>query len=135
MQNSHRKLVCVGLHLDFWPNVKDDVQRALDDRTTLEHIYQKLVEKKMQLWSIHDGNIKAVMTTEIAIYDTYKAVRVVTLTGDCMDEWLDLLIDTITRWAKENGCDSFEFCGRTGWEKVLSKKGFGNKQIVMNKTI
>lgn len=131
-------MICVGLELKYWDYVKDDIERALNldsNRINIEDVYEAIVNKEMQLWAIHDGDIHAVMTTEIAEYAQLKAVRIVTVTGKDCEQWLDLLIDTVSRWGAENGANAVEFIGRKGWEKVLTKYGFGETQVFMTKTI
>jgi hypothetical protein len=68
-------------------------------------------------------------------YKQLRAVRFITCTGRDMDTWLDLLIDTITQWGAEKGAHALEFVGRKGWEKELTKRGFGNTQVFMTKII
>jgi hypothetical protein len=129
---------CVGLDLAYWDYVKDDIDLALKgsySNTTANDLYERILTKNVQLWALHDGNLSAVMTTEIINYDRLKSVRIITVTGKDSELWLDVLIDTISRWGAENGAESIEFCGRRGWEKVLSKRGFDNLQIVMKKPI
>jgi hypothetical protein len=138
MVDSQRDMICVGLDLKYWDDVKDDIQKALDGndgRVYASDFLQKIKDKKIQLWGIHDGILRAVMTTEIIEYLHFKSVRIITVTGRESDAWLDVLIDTVSHWGAENGAQAIEFVGRKGWEKVLSKKGFGNTQIFMTKAI
>lgn len=132
-------MICVGLELQYWRFVKDDIEQTLAggySGATADDLYQRIIDKDVQLWAIHDnGDMRAVMTTEIVNYKRKKAVRIITVTGKNADEWLDVLIDTISRWGAENGCTSLEFVGRNGWEKVLRKKEFGNTQIFMERPI
>lgn len=129
---------CVGLNLDYWPYVKDDISRALAgsfNKTTANDLYELIVDNKVQLWALHEGNLSAVMTTEIVCYKHRKTVRIITVTGQDSERWLDVLIDTISRWGAENGAEAIQFSGRRGWEKVLSKRGFGSYQILMERPI
>lgn len=131
-------MICCGLNLEYWDYVKDDIERALKadfGRMTIEDLRSSIENKTAQLWAIHDGAIHAVMTTEIINYPQLNAVRIMTVTGKDSEQWLDLLIDTISRWGAENGADVVEFVGRKGWEKVLTKRGFGETQIFMTKPI
>jgi hypothetical protein len=131
-----RELVCCGLDLEFWPLVKHEVARAFrynSDRMDIDDIEQSLHDKTMQLWAIHDGNIKCVFVTEIVTYAKCKAVRIVTVTGIKHEEWLPLGVDTVVRWGKEHGCTMLEMLGRRGWEKPLKALGFIEPQIMMTK--
>ncbi len=131
-------MICCGLDLEYWDNVKDDIAEALagdSGRLTVDDLYRMIKNKDAQLWAIHDGNIHAVMTTEIIKYPQLTAVRIITVTGNDSERWLDLLIDTISMWGAENGATVVEFVGRKGWERVLTKRGFGETQIFMTRPI
>jgi len=128
-------LNCVGLDLEYWPLVKDDLEKALDDTATIDDVYQFIKDRKVQLWALHDGEISAVMTTSIVCYARYKAVRILAVSGIDMDKWLDCLIDTLSKWGKSQGAESLEFCGREGWKRVLTSKGFGDARIFMTRRI
>jgi hypothetical protein len=133
-----RKLVCVGLNIKLWPQVKESIAEALlgdCGRITVEDIKDAVEARKMQLWAIHDGQIRAVIVTELLNYPQLRILRVVTVSGTGMDKWLDLLEDTLTSWGREHGAQAIEFSGRKGWERVLSKRGFSFPQIQMVKTI
>jgi len=130
------RVICAGLDLKYWDFIKDDIELALKHdggRVNIDDMYKFIVNKDVQLWAIHDGDIHAVMTTQIINYPQLKVVNIFTVTGKQAETWLDLLIETVTAWAKQQGCTAMEFTGRKGWEKLLNKKGFGNTQITMTK--
>lgn len=129
---------CVGLDLKYWDNVKESIATALKldgGRISINDIKDAVEDKEMQLWALHDGELKAVMVTEIVDYKQLRAIRIVTVSGHSMDSWLDVLIDTVSRWGAEKGAHVIEFVGRKGWEKTLTKKGFGDTQVFMTKQI
>lgn len=132
------KVVCAGLSLRYWEFVKHELERALKDeynRTSINDVYQMIERKEAQLWALHDDFTKAVMVTEIINYKNLRAVRIWLVTGKDLNSWLDTLIETVSAWAKENGCTVMEFTGRKGWEKVLNKKGFNDSKISMTKPL
>ena len=43
----------------------------------------------------------------------------------------ELIISTLSRWAKLNGCDGIEIIGRRGWVKALEPLGFRVSSTVM----
>lgn len=131
-------MYCVGLDLQYWDKVKDALSEALycdSGGISIDDIKNALDGQQMQLWCVHDGDMKAVIVTEIVDYPQYRAARFVAVTGDNMQEWLDLLIDTISRWGAEKGAHAIEFAGRLGWKKVLEPKGFTNPLLMMTKFI
>jgi hypothetical protein len=133
-----RELVCVGLDLRFWDDVKDALQEAFKGdcgRISIQDVKDALEAQEMQLWGLHDGVLRAVMVTEIINYPQLRAVRVIAVSGTEMEMWLDTLIDTVSQWGAEQGAHVVEFVGREGWKRVLSNKGFGHTQVLMTKPI
>jgi hypothetical protein len=133
-----QQLVCCGLDLEFWDDVKDALQEAFDSdygRISLDDVKDALEAQEMQLWGLHDGVLRAVMVTKISVYPQLKAVRIIAVAGNDMELWLDTLIDTVSQWGAEKGAHVVEFVGRKGWERVLSKKGFGDTQVFMTRPI
>lgn len=131
-------MICCALDMKFWPDVQEAIAEAFHgnfNKLSMRDVKEAIEAQKMQLWGIHDGILRAVMVTEMVDYPQARSVRVITLTGKESEQWLDVLIKTLEEWGGENGAHQIEFVGRKGWEKVLSKHGFGNPQISMSKTI
>jgi hypothetical protein len=129
-------MICCGLDLQYWPLVKNEVERALRGNTLrldIDDIELALAEKRMQLWCIHENEIKCVFVTQIVTYKNCKAVRVITVTGIDHQEWLKLGCETLERWGKESGCSIIEMQGRKGWEKSLKAEGFTEPELIMTK--
>ena len=84
-----------------------------------EDFYEAIYSGDMQLWLAVDGEeILASMVTQIIPYPRKKVLRIISIAGEGMDEWIfDLPI--IEDWALSNGCTSLECWGRKGWLKVL----------------
>ena len=117
--------------MEYWPLVKDDVNKALDGTLTVDDIYQKLLKHEAQLWVVHDGEIKAIIVSEIVDYPQIRTIRALAMTGKDLEQWLDMMIETISKWGIENGAHIIEAGGRMGWKKVLEKRGFKNPKIYM----
>ena len=135
---SDGELICVGLDLALWPDVKGQIARAFRynaDRMSIDDIEECLHDKTMQLWGIHDGTLRCVIVTEIVTYPLARALRVITVTGDDHSKWLALGVATLTAWGQENGCTLMEMTGRRGWEKPLMQLGWQQPQIMMTKQI
>lgn len=131
-------MICCGLDLKYWDDVKYSLQEAFENdygRMSINDIKDAIECHKMQMWGIHDGILRAVMITEIIDYPQLRSLRVVAVAGKEMDTWLDVLLVTIEQYGAENSAHILEFTGRKGWEKVLTKHGWGNTQIVMSRTI
>lgn len=135
--DSERGLICCGLELRFWPIAKEYLKPAialngaLDDEDVLDLIKQE----HMQLWGIHDGDLKAVMVTEVVIYPKLKRLRVVLIGGHEMYLWNDVVIHTLEQFARELGAKGIEGAGRRGWVKSLEQFGFKEYATTMIKEI
>jgi len=133
-----QQLVCCGLELQFWDDVKEGLQLALDvdnNKYTLDYLKQAIEEKRMQLWCIHNGNLYAAFVTRITNYPNAKVLECMALTGRRPQLWIGLLLDSMYQYAKENGCTLMETGGRKGWERLFRKHGWGNFHIKMSRSI
>lgn len=114
-------IVCYPSHQirDIWPNVKDFVQRALDEGSdyTLGDVYSMLLRAKAQLWTWQDPDIEAVMVTAIQQDQKSKFCLLLTMAGTHMAAWKPHLED-VERWAREHGCSELRIYGRRGWLKL-----------------
>ena len=131
-----QQLVCCGLELRFWDAAKEYLKDAIAlnrGEFDLEDIHKLILEKKMQLWGIHDGELKAVMVTEVIEYPRQKRVRVVLIGGSEMDTWLEVAVEAMDRFKELNGADGIEILGRKGWVKTLAQHGYKEYETVIIK--
>lgn len=138
MPMPHRELVCTGLDLSFWEWVKPMLSRAIEmnrGEFTLADIYQRIQDRDMQLWGIHNGEIKACFVTEVIQYPRKKYVRGVILGGDNMENWLQLMADSMDEFARQQGANGVELLGRRGWVKALKKHGYSEYETVISKEL
>ncbi len=84
-----------------------------------EDFYIPLIEGDMQLWAaLIEEEIIASMVTQIIPYPRKKVLRIISIAGEDMKNWIDNL-PIIENWALSNGCTSLECWGRKGWLKIL----------------
>lgn len=129
-------MICCGLDLAFWSIAKQYLEPSIKlsrGAFDAEDIYNLIIDKKAQLWGVHDGDLKAVIVTEIIIYPKVKRLRLFLLGGHEMCNWEDMVSDTFDRFAKENGCDGIELLGRQGWVKNLKQYGYEQFDTAMLK--
>lgn len=137
MVDRERRLICCGLDLSFWPVAREYLKEsirlngALDDEDVLSLIKQE----KAQLWGIHDGDLKAVMVTEVIIYPKKKRLNVMLIGGHEMYLWNDVVVKTLEAFGKSHGAVEIEGAGRRGWVKSLDAFGFKEYATVMVKEI
>lgn len=110
----------------FWSLAEPYVKRGLDHTRgeyTADDVRAYCKDRILQLWLVSEGErVVAAATTEIIIYPRMKHCRVATLGGSKAVEWLELLLETIAAWGKEQGCESMEAFVRRGFVPILTKE-------------
>jgi hypothetical protein len=104
---------------------------------TLESMTADMLAGTVQLWlMLEDEHFKGIVLTSVKTIDVtgYKAVLVVGLAGE---DGVDLCphIETIEKWAKEQGAKSVLPVGRQGWKKPLAKLGYHVDRVSYRKDI
>lgn len=116
------------------------LERALDHslkETSVDDMMSMIVTGHAQLWGVFDEDeeLVASATTQVVQYGQYKAVRVVTLAGERMNEWMDLLDSTLNTFAKEQGAARMEAVGRHGFERKLRAINYKPTYLVLTKEL
>ena len=120
--------------LIVWPNEADMLSKAA--RTTRGkfskmNILDELMERTIELWVVYDDDNKpvAAVTTRVVPYDQFKALSIDWVGGQRMSEWIDLVVETLTNYAKDQECSMMAGYGRKAWSKVLAKYGLEQDYI------
>jgi hypothetical protein len=107
---------------EVWDTVHVHLERMSphsEGELTSEDFYIPLAEGDMQLWlAFIESEILASMVTQIVPYPRKKVLRIISIAGEDMNNWIDNL-PLIEDWALSQGCTSLECWGRKGWLKVL----------------
>lgn len=131
-------MICVGLELEHWDDVKDGLQLALDidnNKYTLDNIKNALDAQYMQLWGVHDGILRCVFVTQVVNYPNLRVLECIGLHGKDPEQWIELILESMEEYAKESNCALMETGGRRGWEKMFKQHGWGNARLKMSKRI
>lgn len=80
-----------------------------------------------------DGEIQGAVVTEIKQYPRKRVLDVIFGGGNNMAQWIEPLVETIDRHARETGCEAVVCIGRPGWLKAWGAEPTGN--IVMVRRI
>jgi len=108
---------------DIEPLVRSVTDKSLGNYTP-EDIYVSLIERDMQLWvSRNDGKIEAICVTRIDVAPNIKTCAIPIIAGSNREHWLDF-VDTISAWAKSQGCQALDGFFRDGWKRVLKDQGW-----------
>ena len=65
----------------------------------------------------------------------YSQLEAIICTGRKRHLWEDKIVNTVTKFAKLNGCKKLSFWVRPGWSKVSKKWGWKAKHIQMEKDL
>ena len=123
-----------------WNDAKVHLAPAVDrckGRWTTDHLCAALATGRSQLWIAfgEDLKIHGALTTEITQYPGKKMLSMHFLGGKDFDDWYPALLEMITRYARDCGCDALEGVARFGFWKWLKKDGFEKASIFYEKDI
>ena len=111
-----------------WPDAKTLLEDAVKTQRHSYHItdvYEGIISGMYELWLVLDDDKPvAAFTTRIVRFPNCKTLSVDWVGGGRMTEWLPLLQETMTDYAKANNCKYLEGYGRKGWGKALKKFGW-----------
>jgi hypothetical protein len=113
-----------------WSDVEELLKKSVADtsrgKIDLIDILNGILTDVYVLWVVLDDEDKmiAAITTRIATYPRRKSMVLDFVGGSKLNEWKDLVINTISEFAKKNDCRHLEGFGRKGWIRALRGNGF-----------
>ena len=114
-----------------WNNVSGLLEKATilgRQRHDIVDIFEQCVSGKQILWIVfdeeNDNSLMGALTTSSIAYPRYVTLSIMYMGGKELMRYLDLIIDTLSRFSRDNGYTSIEICGREGWGRVCKKHGF-----------
>ena len=81
------------------------------------------------------NQVFGLFVTRIAALPNYSQLEAIVCTGRKRHLWEDKLVNTVTKFAKLNGCKKLSFWVRPGWSRVSKKWGWKAKHIQMEKEV
>ncbi len=113
---------------EVWDEVRPLLEPAVqvtNGRYTTYDVYVALNQHTMHLWIAADDarTIQGVEVTQIIDYPSKRVLSSLFTGGLRVREWRDPLMQILIRWARDNGCEAIEGCGRAGWVKMLQPFG------------
>ncbi len=122
-----------------WNDVRDYLEPAVETangRWTMEHLCAAVVMGNTQLWiACDDEKVWGCLTTEVTQYPAKKVLSMHFLGGEEFDQWYNLLLEQITRYSLDMGCDGIEGVARFGFWKYLQADGFEKTSAFYEKEI
>ncbi len=117
--------------IGIWRSVCVFLEEASDSvrqRHDIVDIMEECMSGKQILWVIfddeNDNDIMGALTTSSVAYPRYVALSIPYMGGREMMKYRDLIIDVLSRFARDNGYTSIEAYGRDAWGRVGRKYGF-----------
>jgi hypothetical protein len=108
--------------------------RRSGDRYTTMDILLDILEDKETLWIAFEGQkILGALTTGIVPYPHRLMLVGQFLGGERIMDWRKPMLETLDKFAKDQGCTGFEMAGREGFLKVLGPFGWRKKYTVFEK--
>lgn len=114
----------------YWPHL----QLAIDDaegRIDPEAVWKEIAESRAAVFVVTDQHraIKAAATFTVHNNSHIRWGEIELCGGDDMEQWLQLGVAAIKRYAEYVGCDYVMLEGRKGWQKALRDMGFETRRI------
>lgn len=124
--------------LDYWwPLLAPLLKRAVDRDESdigIQELYDRAETESVRLWLAEvDGRVcMAAAVAEIDIGGE-RAVHIIALGGDDMDEWLHPALSEFERLARKNGIARVRLNGRPGWSRVMP--GYRVASVILEKRL
>lgn len=122
----------------FWSHL----ERMLDSvphtwrHWTKEHIYQAVVDNRVQVWGIGPPpKAVFVLMTTVNVFPAMRVLTSVWAAGTFEDEMIPLIDATMVNYAKLNECDELEIRGRLGWDPKFKSVGFRHEASIWTRAV
>lgn len=113
--------------ISYWDQIEPLIAKALTHggvTYTPPDILKGILARDMKLWLAFEGDLlKACAVTARVRYPRLKAITVLIIAGDGVDDWLMFSKD-VEAWAKSDGAEAVEGPGRLGWKKKAKPYGY-----------
>lgn len=122
-----------------WQNARVFLEPAIErsgGRWRNEYVFAALIMGRHQLWEIHDEEgIVSAFTTEFCHYPEKKTLAIHFLGGKGMEDFYADLSETVTKYAREAGCDAIECNARSGFWTWFKHDGFDKVSVFYEKAL
>ena len=81
------------------------------------------------------GEVTGAVTTQAATYPEKRMLAIHFLGGEKFDEWYQYLLDVLSKFARDSGCDAIECVARAGFWKWFKQDGFEKNSVFYEKTV
>ena len=122
----------------IWNKVSEYLERAVDAQDKKRYdavdLFEECISGRQILWIVfddeNDNKVMATVTTSSISYPQYSTLSVLFVGGSEFMKYLDLIVDVLSRFSRDNGFTSIEMHGREVWGRVCRKHGFNRAYSV-----
>ncbi len=135
-----RATIVAQSNVEFiWSSVERFIHSAFTKHVgdeTEEDARELLRIGKAQLWIAHDGRgIRAAAITRLATVPSGRRICFcMACGGEEFEEWAQVGIKEIEKFAKANNCDAVRLSGRRGWREC-KKYGYTEPFVILEKVL
>jgi hypothetical protein len=124
----------------MWSQVRDYLKPAVDlsdGRWDLEYVIAGLVTGRQNLWVAADAEKKiiAAATTEVVDYPMKRMLTMHFIGGEDFDSWYTLMLEGMSKFAKDAGCAGIECVARGGFWKWFKEDGFSKTSVFYERPV
>lgn len=117
-----------ALSIDRWPAIHVLLEPALEfAATSAEEVIDGLLDGRFDLWVKRNHGLPSA----VCLTETFpEHIDGFLVAGEDVENWLDELIATVTAAV---GITRIRINGRLGWQRVLGKRGFRARSVIMER--
>jgi hypothetical protein len=124
----------------MWSQVRGFLEPAVNlsnGRWTMEYVIAGLATGRQNLWVAADEEKKiiAAATTEVADYPMKRMLTMHFIGGENFDSWYTLMLEGMSKFAKDAGCDGIECVARQGFWKWFKEDGFSKSSVFYERPV
>lgn len=124
---------------DNWEWIEPYIEMALEyslGELSADEIKEDAIKGIFLVLAFLRGDeVLGVITVETVVYSRTKIVCVPHVGGKEIDSWCDLMVETVSSLAKEQGAKTVISYGRRGWLKKLKPHGFKEQYTILSLTL
>jgi hypothetical protein len=121
----------------YWPAIAGELDKIRDQWEiwwTKEALKECAMDGRLQVWAIGSGDtIYLVAFAQVIYYPANKVMKIILLLGTRLDDFYDIAEATLEKFAKDQGCQYLETCGRPGWKRRC--KGVHSHGVVLTRKL
>lgn len=100
----------------------------------VDHLLGEVMNGHRQCWMAWDGKVRACGLTQVLDHDI-KIVEFTHCAGEGREDWGELMVEELQRWAKHIGAKRLRVINRPGHTKMLKGMGFKETHRILEQDL